>query len=138
MIHEKKKDISCDECGVLFSIPVQLSRHKQLYHKPKFKCEFSECEKSYITKALLRQHMNTHTGNRNHICHLCEKAYFKMKDLQRHLDVVHKQTTFFCELCSYTNNRKDYLGNHLRSAHSLDSKARSDTLRRVKFVKNSI
>lgn len=138
MIHEKKKDIPCEECGAMFSIAIQLSKHKQLYHLPKFKCEFPNCFKSYISKALLQQHKNKHLGIRNHSCHLCEKSYFNVKDLQRHLDVVHKQTTYFCEICSYTNNRKDYLGNHLKSAHSIDAAMRSEMLKRVKFIKNSV
>lgn len=82
--------------------------------------------------------MNTHIGNRDQICHICEKAYFKNRDLQRHLDVSHKQTTYFCEFCTYTNSRKDYLGNHLKSAHNLDAATRSDVLKRVKFVKNPV
>lgn len=83
--------------------------------------------------------MKTHEGNRDLLCHLCEKSYFFTRDLQRHLDVVHKQTIFFCEFCEFTNSRKDYLGNHLKTAHHLvDNKERNEVLARAKFIKNNV
>lgn len=139
MIHEPfKKDYSCDFCGAQFCTNKQLSRHRAYYHLKKLACTFKDCDKSFISKSLLERHLNTHTGNRDQFCHLCEKSYFKVRDLKRHLDVTHKQTTYFCEFCSYTNSRKDYLGNHLKSAHNLDAEARSEILKTVKFVKNSV
>lgn len=136
MVHEfdKKKEI-CDQCGAQFCISAQLARHKKLHHMPKIKCEFPDCDKSYISQGLLKNHMKFHTGTRDQICHLCEKSYFNVKDLQKHLDVVHGQTTFFCELCDYTNNRRDYLGNHLRTAHSIEQEIRRKMLQRAKIVK---
>lgn len=136
MTHESDtKNEICDVCGNKFCTSTQLARHKKLHHMPKVKCEFPDCEKSFISFSLLKTHMKSHTGNRDQLCHLCEKKYFNVKDLQKHLDVVHKQTTFYCELCDYTNNRRDYLGNHLRSVHSLKIETRRIMLQRAKIVK---
>lgn len=66
----------------------------------------------------------------NDICYL---------DLKRHLDVAHKQTVFYCELCTFTISRKDYLRNHLNSAHKqLNSEEKNEILARTKVTRNIV
>lgn len=104
-----------------------------------FKCDFPDCEKSFSAPGFLKQHKKTHFGTRDLLCHLCEKAYYNNKDLQIHLNVVHKTKTYFCELCEYKNSRRDYIGNHLKSVHSiLDLKSRTEILKRIKVVQNPV
>lgn len=75
---------------------------------------------------------------------ISEKAYYSNKDLQIHLNVFHNAKTYFCELCEkmnleFTNSRRDYVGNHLKTVHSiLDIKSRSEILKRAKVVYNPV
>ncbi|KAG5668144.1 hypothetical protein PVAND_016096 [Polypedilum vanderplanki] len=139
LVHNPKptKDFNCEKCGRSFYTRKQLSRHLVYHTDLQFQCRY--CEKAYHTDAKLKRHMKTHEGNRDLLCHLCEKSYFFTRDLQRHLDVVHKQTIYFCEFCEFTNSRKDYLGNHLKTAHHLvNNEERNEVLARAKFIKNNV
>lgn len=130
-----------------------------MYHdEPKYKCDFEGCTKAFIDNAKLKDHQKLHEGNRDHLCHLCEKSYFHQKDLKRHvrnvwealnsrlifilqfkLDVAHKATIFYCEVCPFTISRKDYLRNHLNSAHKhLTLEEKNDILARTKVTRNSV
>ena len=131
------RNFPCDICGVRFRAPIEVTRHRRS-HLIKFKCTHKGCSVRCTTQEFLTKHMKTHTGNRKqHQCHLCEKSYYNNKDLQVHLNVFHKAKTYFCELCEFSANRRDYLGNHLKSVHStLDLKSRSKIMNRAKVVCN--
>lgn len=111
-----------------------------MYHKePKFKCNFKGCTKAFVNISRLKGHMKIHAGKRDHACHLCEKSYFHQKDLRLHWDVAHKAKTFHCELCTFTNSRKDYLQNHLNSAHkNLSLEQKKEILARVKVTRKNV
>lgn len=120
-------------CSLSFFSRSQLGSHKSK-HLKKFVCNIEGCEKRFENKVRLRDHLKIHSGVRDSQCHLCEKSYFLFKDLKIHLDVVHGRKTFFCEFCEYTNSRKDYLGNHLKSAHKLGREKMKESLGRSKCV----
>jgi len=63
----------------------------------------------------------------------------QQKDLKRHLDVAHKQTIYYCSLCAFTISRRDYLRNHLNSAHKhLTIDEKNEIMAKTKVVRNPV
>lgn len=156
-VHLKIKDIPCGKsffffplkylteyfeteiCGKLFSTKRHLDHHLPYHEEPRFKCEVVGCDKAFIFKSKLKDHMKIHEGSRDVKCHLCEKSFVYKKHLMLHLDDAHERTTFHCEICPFTNGRKAYLQNHLNSKHKeLTDEQKKEILARVKITRKVV
>ena len=51
--------------------------------KPSNKCE--ECGKVFMTKALLKRHLQSHTGEKPHVCKICGNQYTQSWSLKTHM-----------------------------------------------------
>lgn len=61
-------------------------------------CTHPGCDKSFSRPVHLRNHMNSHTGERPHACSEegCDKAFLKREHLIRHIQEKHGSDTFVC------------------------------------------
>ena len=66
--------IPCSECGKLVG-KRNMPRHMQANHTMKKNYKCPECEKTFISKANLSDHINTHTGERPYKCKYCPKTF---------------------------------------------------------------
>ena len=51
--------------------------------KPSNKCEV--CGKVFMTKALLKRHLQSHTGEKPHVCKICGNQYTQSWSLKTHM-----------------------------------------------------
>lgn len=77
-------NLLCETCNKKFCNSKYLRVHKRLHtgERP-FACEFSDCDKKFISKGMLKQHFNTHSVN---VCTDCGKKFSFFKDLRVHLE----------------------------------------------------
>ena len=62
------------------------------------------CEKSFVRKILLDQHLKDHTSEKPHKCKECEKSFTQKSDLNKHMVVHTGEKPYSCNKCgkSYT------------------------------------
>ena len=90
-VHEKSP---CPDCGLLFSAS-NLVMHKKRVHTPShlqpYQCPVEGCGKGFHSRALIKKHMYTHTGEKPYKCKLCPNvAYADSGNLAAHNRSVHK------------------------------------------------
>lgn len=108
-----EKKFKCDTCGFLCSNLYNLDVHKKshLLDKP-FKCKL--CEKTFLRKDFLKNHMDNIHENKKLTCEICGKLFSRRDVLKRHI-AVHNNEKHECEICSKKFTRKDILLTHLKS-----------------------
>lgn len=75
------------------------SRRSTTKPRPKkYHCTFPDCNKAYNRPIHLQTHINSHTGERPHVCPNfdCDKSFFKPEHLNRHMKEKHGDQTFVC------------------------------------------
>lgn len=90
-VHMEGYSYQCEVCGKTFKRKDQLKDHEKI-HEGKKTCKI--CAKELNSIACLRQHMRTHSNEKNYICPVCSKGFtcnFSMKTHVRklHPDDVH-------------------------------------------------
>ena len=85
MVHHIKEP--CSICGEMIGTAV-MTVHMQYKHnlnrpEKKFKCEY--CLKAFDSNNMLKDHVNTHTGARPHMCKLCGKCFANSGSFSNHM-----------------------------------------------------
>lgn len=112
---EKQKSVlrlakPCKQCGKVFGTGVKLQRHMNQVHikEKKMTCQF--CGKGFDDKSNLRQHIQTHTGDKP-----C------------------------CDICKITFRSRRKLCSHMMEKHNIFMElSESDPLRIIKQAKNAV
>ena len=88
MVHEKIKNVLCDQCSKAFGSVELLNCHYKRIHSDirQFACNI--CGKAYMLKAELMNHTASHTGEKLQ-CEHCEKMFGYKKGLRSHIRNVH-------------------------------------------------
>ena len=85
--HEKTP---CSLCGEMVS-KAAMSRHIEFKHTEqqnrKYKCTF--CGKGFAQSQALKDHINTHTGEKPYMCKFCGAAFANMGSHRMHERTVH-------------------------------------------------
>ncbi|KAH8701122.1 hypothetical protein BGW36DRAFT_448101 [Talaromyces proteolyticus] len=93
---KKDKEYSCQECEKSFQRKCELKKHRARHQKP-FGCTFSDCYKSFGSKADWKRHENSqHFHRQSFRCSLprgthqeCAKLYLREDDYKDHLTNDH-------------------------------------------------
>ena len=82
-VHSKRP---CHICGKVFG-ENQMKRHMLQVHTENDKkpCICSICNKGFINKFRLENHMNTHTGNKPYLCQHCGKRFANHRNMNPHI-----------------------------------------------------
>lgn len=68
---------------------------------PEAKVKCPVCEKAFVNKSYLQQHLLYHSGEKNFTCTICASRYYKSSHLKRHIQNVHfKLRLMKCDFCS--------------------------------------
>lgn len=78
----------CDVCGTVLSTPKTQRQHMKRHESPKHDCP--NCEKRFVHRYELNDHVKTHENDRLFSCEDCSKRFKTKKDLERHA-VVHSK-----------------------------------------------
>ncbi|CAH0730168.1 unnamed protein product, partial [Brenthis ino] len=88
---EKVKYMTCEYCGNSYTWKPYFLAHMRRKHgaEKKYKCK--HCEKCFLMKYELKNHMVRHTGEKNFICGLCGLGFTRMVGLKRHCQNDHRE-----------------------------------------------
>ncbi|XP_006141940.1 transcriptional repressor CTCFL isoform X2 [Tupaia chinensis] len=110
-----KRIFCCDVCSFTSSRVSSFNRHMQTHTGEKpHLCHL--CLKAFRTTTLLRNHINTHTGTRPFKCGDCDMAFVTSGELVRHRRYKHThEKPFKCSMCKYASVEASKLRRHVRS-----------------------
>lgn len=127
---DKNPRLCCDLCGKFLVGTGSLKKHMLSHYGIKvcqltiiylfflmfhqfqdYKCTIPDCNKSFITKWKLQEHVNRHKGIRNYECHQCGLKKTTSHELKVHLNYHTKERLYKCEFCEQVFAS---MGNRLR------------------------
>ncbi|XP_065226797.1 zinc finger protein 43-like [Planococcus citri] len=116
----------CQTCGTICPSLSKYNAHvfRCGKEKQKYKCE--KCGQTYVSKEILRDHMNKHLNLKPYKCKVCGKAFHMRTRLWTH-EYVHRGANYQCEICNRSFNRKDNMKNHMKR-HFYKSMRCDDTI----------
>lgn len=82
--------------------------------KPKKDSICSICSKNFRTTRSLKDHMNTHTGERPYKCKLCPAAYTQSSHLSVHVRMHTGERPYKCTVCEKCFRESKVLKVHMR------------------------
>ena len=75
IVHGKREQFPCDQCGKMFASSLSLATHYTIHTgEKKFKC--TQCDKYFRTPGGLDIHKRHHSGIKEHACTYCDKAFY--------------------------------------------------------------
>uniref|UniRef100_A0A8D8Q513 Zinc finger protein Xfin n=1 Tax=Cacopsylla melanoneura TaxID=428564 RepID=A0A8D8Q513_9HEMI len=83
--HSNEKAFKCPYCGTAFNQKVHLNDHILSHHtnmRP-FNCQL--CNKTYVSKSVLKKHLKKHLGLFKYSCEICTKRFFERSSLKKHM-----------------------------------------------------
>lgn len=114
-VHGITFSFECEICKSTFPTRRALTMHTNKYHTQKTQCEI--CKKSFSCVTVLKKHMMSHTGERNHICTLCQKAYRHERSLKQHMGVHGPDWKFACSECGRGFSNRNDFNKHVKEWH---------------------
>ncbi|XP_063533766.1 zinc finger protein 1 homolog [Cydia strobilella] len=115
IVHHLGRKSKCDICNGEY---VNLDTHiKQVHKKEELRFVCVTCERRFVSRPVLDEHMNTHAGivDKQFACDLCPKKYAIKKCLGDHIKRTHEQKrNYQCEYCTKRFFAKTDFINHLR------------------------
>ena len=108
-----------DDCQILFETKEELSNHKNT-HSQLYKCNFPNCEKTFMKIVNLRKHTKSHfKKKKRYFCPYegCKKSFTASYSLTLHYRIHNGNTPFKCEKCEQKFfNRANYQY-HINNMH---------------------
>uniref|UniRef100_A0A6P7G7N8 Uncharacterized protein LOC114338666 n=1 Tax=Diabrotica virgifera virgifera TaxID=50390 RepID=A0A6P7G7N8_DIAVI len=121
---DKDNKYYCEHCGKCFNIKWKLNKHlkKCQIAAKQFVCTL--CNRVFKKAYHLREHMASHTGERNYSCNLCGKTFQRSSSKHKHMRSHNakpgeksKKTPFLCTICGksfpYSNGASRHMRVHL-------------------------
>lgn len=125
--HGKKPIITCrfKDCNQVFEDRREFMRHATTHpdiEKKRLICNY--CGKGLSSMTSLKDHINSHTGERPHKCEHCDKSFGKSSCLTRHLLIHSGKKPFVCTIdgCSQAYRDASDLKRHKFSVHNILTK----------------
>jgi uncharacterized Zn-finger protein len=113
----KEKPYKCEysNCNKTFSNPSSRYQHMRLHTEKKFTC--NECDKVFISSTKFKDHIFMHTtGKKPYQCKTCNHTFTTESSLNRHINSIHTQTTIYTyKFCNQQNTDRS---NHIRHVKS--------------------
>ncbi|CAD5117111.1 DgyrCDS5919 [Dimorphilus gyrociliatus] len=117
-VHKKEVRYVCDVCQKGFFEHSKMRDHKLTHlseeakvEKMKFECRF--CKRKFNKLANLKQHENSHTGNKEYVCSLCNRGFAWITELRKHMISHSRERPFKCNMCYKSFKVKNRLESHM-------------------------
>ncbi|XP_063632128.1 zinc finger protein 99-like [Cydia splendana] len=115
-VHGEKREFACDHCDRSYDNRKSWREHNRRAHLKisKHKCDI--CDRMFYLPCQLKEHMTTHTGERNFRCEYCGKSYPRLRALRLHMK-SHSDNKYRCGICEATFTQNVSLRNHVKKQH---------------------
>ena len=94
-VHDPNRPrVSCHVCERTFTRLDTLENHVKSVHagdRP-FHCEFSSCQKSFVSQTALMNHLKVHTNGKPYQCQECDAAFSLLLEYKTHARAKHPET----------------------------------------------
>lgn len=108
MVHWDKSRPRCSECNQCFDSTEELNIHRQ---KHKMKC--AVCDKIFLRRDSLREHLLIHNGPKLP-CPYCQKKFTQNSNLKRHIRIHTGEKPYKCSFCTKRFGDKSACNSHMR------------------------
>jgi len=115
--HKDKKPFKCDECKMEFNQNRDLKTHVMQKHTMQRPHVCGICQKGFVHKFYLMEHMTYHTGERQFQCFHCGKRFQAQSALTKHIKRHTAVKGFSCHLCPKSFAVKTDLNAHVKFVH---------------------
>ncbi|KAG6460273.1 hypothetical protein O3G_MSEX011881 [Manduca sexta] len=115
--HGEHRVFPCENCDKVYNSRKSLREHNRKSHLLLLKHECSQCERKFYLPSQLKDHMTSHTGERNFRCEYCGKSYPRLKSLKVHMDSHNTEKRYKCGLCAASYTQLNNFKNHMKSKH---------------------
>lgn len=116
-VHGEDCTFKCDQCDKVCINKNTLRDHYKRIHLKILKHECNLCEKRFYLPSRLKEHMTTHTGERNFRCEQCGKSYTRLRALNTHMQSHLSVKKYKCTMCSASFGQNVCLKNHIKRQH---------------------
>ncbi|XP_055846326.1 zinc finger protein 107-like [Episyrphus balteatus] len=114
-----RKSFVCEQCGKVLATVNTLKNHLYLHTNQELPHECPQCQKRYITKSLLRRHLDRNVCI-NYICPYCGVKQKSQKDLKRHMITHSKDKKYPCRLCDLVFYSYGKINKHMQTVHEIN------------------
>lgn len=119
-----KRPHVCQVCNKSFVRKSNLVDHLRLHANVRlFKCSF--CDKSFVQAGNYRSHLRIHTKERPYACSMCPKTYNQSSALKVHIRSHTNERNYVCTVCSKGFTNSSDLNKHKR-LHDPSQKIKCD------------
>ncbi|XP_026749332.1 zinc finger protein 782-like isoform X2 [Galleria mellonella] len=116
-VHGEHRSFPCENCDKVYNNRKTLREHNKKNHLRILKHECTVCEKKFYLPSALKDHMMSHTGERNYRCEYCAKTYPRLRALKVHLHSHENAKRYKCTLCNNAYTQANNLKTHMRTKH---------------------
>ncbi|KPJ14225.1 Zinc finger protein 26 [Papilio machaon] len=116
-VHGDKRTFPCKLCDKVYNRRKTLMEHNRRIHLKVYRHQCDLCDQRFYLPSRLKEHMATHTGERNFRCEFCDKSYPRLQSLQEHLRSHSNERRYKCDICNSTFTQNGSLKSHLKSHH---------------------
>ncbi|XP_050676881.1 zinc finger protein 555-like isoform X2 [Leptidea sinapis] len=116
-VHGDNRTFPCKLCDKVYNRRKTLMEHNRRNHLKVYRHQCDLCEQRFYLPSRLREHMATHTGERNFRCEFCDKSYPRLQSLQEHIRSHGAERRFKCNICNSTFTQNTSLKSHLKTHH---------------------
>ncbi|XP_073964475.1 uncharacterized protein isoform X2 [Choristoneura fumiferana] len=116
-VHGDKRTFPCKLCDKVYNRRKTLMEHNRRNHLKVYRHQCDLCEQRFYLPSRLKEHMATHTGERNYRCEFCDKCYPRLQSLQEHVRSHSSERRYKCEVCNAGFTQSGSLKTHARTHH---------------------
>jgi hypothetical protein len=124
--HSNERPYVCDLCDQSFTRSATLNEHKKTHEekstRERYACTYAGCDRSYLSKGSLRDHLTTHDGTSNFKCTVagCGKVFPSASNLRVHEGTHVNAKPFTCPCCGKTFSQKSNMTTHQTTVHGTE------------------
>ncbi|CAK1554418.1 unnamed protein product [Leptosia nina] len=116
-VHGDNRTFPCKLCDKVYNRRKTLMEHHRRNHLKVFRHQCDLCDQRFYLPSRLKEHMATHTGEKNFRCDFCDKSYPRLQSLQEHVRSHSTERRFKCNVCNANFTQSSSLKSHMKSHH---------------------